>query len=67
MIEGFALKWVLKDVSEHITDTLDHKIGGFWLCNIKPVEVDNGLIKSQIKGMTMTFKRDDLEYEVQVS
>ena len=67
LISGMNEKKVLKDVSRHITDTLDTKEGGFWLCNISPLEIENGLIKSDSKGMILTFKRSDLVYQVQVS
>ena len=60
-------KTLLKNVSRHITDTLDEKEGGFWLCSISPLEIENGLIKSENKGMTFTFKRNELVYQVQVS
>ena len=33
---GFFTKGNLKEVAEHITDTLDTTIGGLWLCHIQP-------------------------------
>ena len=57
---------MLKDVAMKVTDTLDKNEGGFWLCSIRPLEIEGGLIKSEYKGLTMSFKRTELVYEVQV-
>ena len=67
LVAGFFSKTTLKDVAEHLTDTLDQTAGGLWLCHIRPQEVENGLIRSEYRGLTLTFKRFDEEYEVQVA
>ena len=45
---------------------MDEQEGGFWLCNIRSKDVENGLIKSEYKGVMLEFKREGMEYQVQV-
>ena len=67
LVKFFDEKNCLADISSAMTDLLDNKMGGFWLCNIRPMEVEYGLIKSEYKHLDMTFNRDGNEYQIYVS
>ena len=67
IINAFFSKLNLKEASEHIVNTLDENDKGYWMCHIYPQEVDNGLVKTQYKGLEMQFARDEVIYVVNVA
>lgn len=66
LVQGFQECSALAGVSRLVTDKMDEQEGGFWLCNIRSKDVENGLIKSEYKGVVLEFKREGMEYQVQV-
>lgn len=66
LVRGFKESANLIAVSKLVSDMLDSQEGGFWLCNIRCKEVENGLIKSEYKGLVLGFERDGMEYEAQI-
>ena len=67
LIAGFFTKSSLKEVAEHVTDALDDTKGGFWLCAIKPQDIEEGLTKSDFRALSLTFNKGDIVYDVKVS
>ena len=62
LIAAFKQKTRLFDIASEVTEKLEEIEGGYWLCNIHPVEVENGLIKSEYRGFTLNFSKDSIDY-----
>ena len=66
LVAGFKEKTRLFDIASQVAEKLEETEGGYWLCNIRPVEVENGLIKSEYRGFLLSFSKDSIEYQVQI-
>ena len=49
-----------------MTSHLEKLQGGYWLCNIKPADIESGLIKCEYKGFTLNFVKGEIAYQVQI-
>ena len=67
LVECFQSKASFHEIASHITDQLDKKLGGFWLCQIKPNEIEVGIVKSEYKHIDIVFTRDNSEYQIYIS
>ena len=64
LVQGFTSKRRLFDIASQVTEKLEETEGGYWLCNIRPIDIENGLIKSEYRGFTLSFSRDAIDYEI---
>ena len=47
LMNGFQSGQSLFGIASQVATHLEKVVGGFWLCNIKPAEVESGLIKCE--------------------
>lgn len=67
LIQGFQQQTSLGDIACVIIDELEEKEGGSWMCLIKPAQAQVGLSFHSTAQLVLSFKANDIEYEVQIN
>ena len=67
LVHSFANEGNLWEVSTNVVKKLREKVGGNWICDIQPADIEEGLNFHKSKYMRLNFERNNLQYRIVIA